>query len=305
MHSRPQRLPPLNALRVFHAVARHRSFRRAADELSVTPQAISQQIKHLEDILGVALFLRKPRAVEPTEAAILLAHYVQAGFDEFAEGVRRVTRASTRERINLNVSPYFATRYLLGRLARFRERLPRADLRLTTMVEIPDFAGDDVDASVQWGYGDWPGLEATRLVADPKMICCTPAMAQTISSPADLCAQTLLEPVLDGSFWATVLRYLGVNMPDAPSRVAFHDAATMRRATGSGLGVGLLSRDYAEEDIEAGRLVAPLGDALAAMPEKLVPGFYLVLPRAHRRAAPVAAFCEWILAEDWTRDELP
>jgi LysR family glycine cleavage system transcriptional activator len=289
MQSRAQRLPPLNALRVFHAVARHRSFRQAADE----------------DILGVTLFLRKPRAVEPTEAAILLAHYVQAGFDEFAEGVRRISRAGTRERINLNVSPYFATRHLLGRLARFRERLPRADLRLTTMVEIPDFIADDVDASVQWGYGDWPGLVATRLVADPKMICCTPAMAETIRTPADLCAHTLLEPVLDGSFWGTVLGHLGVSMPDAPSRVAFHDAATMRRATGSGMGLGLLSRDYALEDIEAGRLVAPLGDALAAMPESQVPGFYLVLPRAHRRAAPVAAFCEWILAEDWNQDESP
>ena len=304
MQNRPPRLPPLNALRAFHAVARHRSFRRAADELLVTPQAISQQIKHLEDILGVALFLRKPRAVEPTEAAILLAHYVQAGFDEFAEGVRRVTRASGRERINLNVSPYFATHYLLGRLARFRERVPGADLRLTTMVETPDFARDDVDASVQWGYGDWPGLDATKLVSDPKMICCTPAIAETIANPADLAHHTLLEPVLDGSFWAAVFRFLGVEMPEAPSRVAFHDAATMRRATASGLGVGLLSHAYAQEDIQSGKLVAPLGDALAAMPETQVPGFYLVLPRAHRRAPAAAAFCDWILSEDWAAAEV-
>lgn len=303
MQSRPPRLPPLNALRAFHAVARHRSFRRAADELLVTPQAISQQIKHLEDTLGVALFLRKPRAVEPTEAAILLAHYVQAGFDEFAEGVRRVTRASGRERINLNVSPYFATHYLLGRLARFREKVPGADLRLTTMVETPDFARDDVDASVQWGYGSWPGLDATKLVSDPKIICCTPEIGRTITSPADLARHSLLEPVLDGSFWAEVFRFLGVDMPDSPSRVAFHDAATMRRATASGLGVGLLSHAHAQEDIASGGLVAPLGDALAPMPEAQVPGFYLVLPRSHRRAPAAAAFCDWILSEDWTLAE--
>ena len=108
MSDRPPRLPPLNALRVFHTVVRHRSFRAAADELLVTPQAVSQQIKLLEDTLGIELFERKGRAIEPNENSILLAHFVQAGFDEFAEGVRRVTRTSVRNRINLNVSPYFA-----------------------------------------------------------------------------------------------------------------------------------------------------------------------------------------------------
>lgn len=148
------RLPPLNALRVFHAVARHRSIRQAADELLVTPQAVGQQIKLLEDTLQVTLFERKGRAIELTESAILLSHYVNAGFEEFAEGVRRVTKSAYRERINLNASPYFATHYLLPRLALFREILPGADLRLTTMVDLPDFGRDDIDMTVQWGYGD-------------------------------------------------------------------------------------------------------------------------------------------------------
>ena len=86
------RLPSLNALRVFHAVAQHKSFRQAADELLVTPQAVGQQIKLLEDTLQLTLFERKGRSIELTESAILLSHYVKAGFDEFSEGVRRVTR---------------------------------------------------------------------------------------------------------------------------------------------------------------------------------------------------------------------
>ncbi|MGN6537764.1 MAG: LysR family transcriptional regulator, partial [Mesorhizobium sp.] len=132
------RLPPLNALRVFHAVAQHKSFRQAADELLVTPQAVGQQIKLLEDTLQVTLFERKGRSIELTESAILLSHYVKAGFDEFSEGVRRVTKSNYRDRINLNASPYFATHYLLPRLSLFREMLPGADLRLTTMVDLPD-----------------------------------------------------------------------------------------------------------------------------------------------------------------------
>ena len=124
MADRAARLPPLNALRVFQTVVRQRSFRAAAEELLVTPQAVSQQIKLLEETLGQELFLRKGRAIEPNEQAILLAHYVQAGFDEMAEGVRRISKTITRNRINLNASPYFATRFLLDRLSRFRDLMP-------------------------------------------------------------------------------------------------------------------------------------------------------------------------------------
>jgi len=120
------RLPSLNALRVFHAVAQHKSIRQASDELLVTPQAVGQQIKLLEDTLQVTLFERKGRSIELTESAIILSHYVKAGFDEFAEGVRRVTKSTYRDRINLNASPYFATHYLLPRLSLFREILPGA-----------------------------------------------------------------------------------------------------------------------------------------------------------------------------------
>ena len=196
MSDRPFRLPPLNALRVFHTVVRHRSFRSAADELLVTPQAVSQQIKLLEEALGSELFERKGRAIEPNEQAILLAHYIQSAFDEMEEGVRRVTKVGRRNRINLNASPYFATRYLLDRLGRFRETMPDADLRLTTMVELPDFVADDVDVAIQWGYGTWKDYESILLLFDYKEICCTPEIARKISTAADLAHLTLLHPVL-------------------------------------------------------------------------------------------------------------
>jgi LysR family glycine cleavage system transcriptional activator len=138
MNNNTARLPPLNALRVFWVVMRKGSFRAAADDLLVTPQAVSQQIKLLEDILAVPPFEPKARIVLPTEPAILLSHYVQAGFDEFTEGVNRVTKSTRRSRININVSPYFATRLLIERLERFRNKMPAADLRPTAKVEMPD-----------------------------------------------------------------------------------------------------------------------------------------------------------------------
>lgn len=297
------RLPPLNALRVFHAVAQHKSFRQAADELLVTPQAVGQQIKLLEDTLQVTLFERKGRSIELTESAILLSHFIKAGFDEFAEGVRRVTKSAYRERINLNASPYFATHYLLPRLSLFREILPAGDLRLTTMVDLPDFGRDDIDMTVQWGYGVWQDYEATLLVLDPKIICCTPAIGEKIKSPRDLTQFTLLDTVKSKRLWPDILRHLAVEKTDSDRSIGFDDAATMRRATLQGIGVGLVSVIDAEEDFRSGALVAPLGhDAIADMKPEEVPGFYLVVPKGHLRVKAVAALHRWLTQQDWGRN---
>lgn len=297
------RLPPLNTLRVFHAVARHKSFRQAADELLVTPQAVGQQIKLLEDVLQVTLFERRGRAIELTEQAILLSHFVNAGFEEFAEGVRRVTKSTYRDRINLNASPYFATHYLLPRLALFREILPGADLRLTTMVDVPDFGRDDIDMTVQWGYGDWPAYETTLLVPDPKVICCTPEIGRQIRVAADLTRFTLLDTVKSKRLWPDILRHLSVEQADGDRSIGFDDAATMRRAAHQGIGIGLVSVNDTEEDLRSGALVAPLGrDVLADMPPEQVPGFYLVVPRGHLRVKAVAALHRWLLQQDWRSD---
>jgi LysR family transcriptional regulator, glycine cleavage system transcriptional activator len=303
MSSPDVRLPPLNALRVFHSVMRHRSFRNAANELFVTPQAVSQQIKLLEDNLAVTLFGRKGRMVDPTEQAVLLWHFVEAAFEELSEGVRRVTKSTYRNRINLNVSPYFATVYLIGRLDRFRDRVPGVDIRLTTMVDLPEFGRDEVDVAIQWGFGEASDYDCSLLVRDPKIICCAPVLAAQISKPEDLLRATLLHPTLAHSLWSRVLRHLGVEATDLANDIQFQDAATMRRATVSGLGCGLISVLDATEDLRAGRLVAPFGsDALASMNEADIPGFYLIAPRSHRRVASIAAFCDWAQSEDWEEE---
>lgn len=300
------RLPPLNALRVFQAVIRQRSFRAAAEELLVTPQAVSQQIKLLEETLGLDLFERKGRAIEPNAQAILFAHYVQAGFDEFAEGVRRVTKTGPRNRINLNASPYFATRYLLDRLARFREIMPDADLRLTTMVDLPDFVRDDVDVAIQWGFGGWKPYEQRLLIQDLKVICAIPELAARLHCAQDLLKMPLLHPVLSADLWSNLLRHMGVEGTSAHGDTRFQDAATMRRATLAGLGVGLLSVIDAEEDLKRGKLIAPFGlDVMRGMPKAQIPGFYLVLPKAHKRMKPIATFCKWIDAENWSEPAAP
>lgn len=294
------RLPSLNALRAFHAVARHRSLRQAADELLVSPQAVGQQIKLLEDSLQVSLFERRGRSIEPTESAILLSHYVEAGFHELSEGVRRVAGTARRNRINLNASPYFTTHYLLPCLPVLCQVFPGVDLRLTTMIDMPDFARDDIDMTVQWGYGEWAEYDTTLLVPDPKIICCTPQIGAQIAGPADLARFTLLDTVKSKRLWPDILRFLGVEQAKRNRSIGFDDAASMRRATLQGIGVGLVSMPDAMEDLRSGALVTPLGqDALAGMHAEEVPGFYLVIPRGHLRVQAVASLHRWLIAQHW------
>lgn len=294
------KLPPLNSLRVFHAVVRHRSLREAADELLVSPQAIGQQIRLLEDALGVVLMERDGRSISFTEKAITLSHYIQAGFEEFEEGVRRVTAPQQRARINLNVSPYFGTRYLMPRLAEFRTAVPEAEIGLTTMIDLVDLERDQIDLSVQWGYGERKDVISNLLMRDPKVICCRPDMAGHITAPSDILRFNLLQPARSKRLWPDILAFLGVEAPELDRSLTFDDAATMRRAAYQGLGVGLISWRDAEEDIAAGKLVAPLGiDALTGMPPENIPGFYVITTKVRLRAKHVAALHRWLLEQDW------
>lgn len=297
-----ERLPPLNALRAFHAVAQNRSLQKAAEELHVTPQAVGQQIRLLEETLEVALVDRQGRKLELTEAGVLLSHFVRSGFDEIGEGVRRVSRAARRDRVNLNASPFFATQYLMPGLIVLREVLPGTEIRMSTMVDTPDFLRDDVDLAIQWGYGAWPNQDSTLLIPDPKVICCTPEIAEGIRTPQDLARSTLLDAFKSTRLWPDIFVHLSISLPPAERKIGFDDAATMRRATLQGVGVGLLSEIDADADIAAGALVAPLGrHALAGMPPEQVPGFYLLAPRTSLRVPAVMKLYRWLLQQDWRR----
>ncbi|MEC8082732.1 MAG: LysR family transcriptional regulator, partial [Pseudomonadota bacterium] len=216
-------LPPLNSLKAFLVVMRQGSFRAAADVLLVSPQAVSQQIKLLEDILKITLFERRSRTIVPTKQADELYMFVNAGFEEISEGVRRVSNTDLRERISLNVSPYFASNYLINNLDKLRSVMPDADLRITSMIDLPDFATDNVDVSIQWGFGKWKGLDTSLLVRDPKVICCTPELAKRIQTPNDLKKVTLLYPLLAHSFWLDILNFLGIDVPNFQGDIEFQD----------------------------------------------------------------------------------
>ena len=159
-----RRLPPLNALRAFEAAARHMNFSRAADELSVTPGAVSQQIQNLEEYIGAALFKRTPKGLLLTDGAQTALPALREAFDRLAEAASLLTAAEDGRRLTVSAAPSFAAKWLVPRLGRFEAEHPEVDVWLSAGLELVDFTGGEVDLAIRYGTGRYPGLEVTRLL---------------------------------------------------------------------------------------------------------------------------------------------
>ena len=232
------RLPPLNALRAFEAAARHTSFARAADELAVTPAAISQQVRQLEEDLGVQLFRRLPRGLMLTDAGRSCLPELGKAFHHLARAVEDVRAGSIDGRLVVSVIPSFAHRWLLPRLPTFCAAFPRIDLTISAEMRNVDFANEDVDIGIRYGRGVYPGLETSLLLTELVFPVCAPALLngpKGIRRPEDLRHHTLLhdrqlsgqEPSL---YWRQWLRDHGLADIDADRGPGFTDSTMLTEA---------------------------------------------------------------------------
>jgi LysR family glycine cleavage system transcriptional activator len=294
-----RRLPPLNALRAFEAAARHLNFSRAADELSVTPGAVSQQIQNLEDYVGVALFKRTPKGLLLTDAAQTALPALREAFDRLAEAASLLTAAVDGRRLTLTAPPSFAAKWLMPRLKRFEEAYPQVDVWLSADIDIVDFAAGEIDLAIRYGAGRYPGLELKRLMSETVIPVASPALVEEnpLDRPEDLARHTLLH---DGSSdadescpdWTMWLAARGVKDVDGARGPRFNQSALVIEAAMRGRGVALAKRTLAQDDLDAGRLVAPLQIATA-----VDFAYYVVHPKAKGRLPQVKAFVAWISAE--------
>jgi len=294
-----RRLPPLNALRAFEAAARHLNFSRAADELSVTPGAVSQQIQNLEDYVGAALFKRTPKGLLLTDAAQTALPALREAFDRLAEAASLLTAAVDGRRLTLTAAPSFAAKWLVPRLGKFEEAHPQVDVWLSAGMEVVDFASGEIDLAIRYGSGRYPGLEVTRLlsetvipVASPELLANTP-----LNEPGDLSRHVLLHdgsPDADDSCpdWAMWLAARGIKTVDGNRGPRFNQSSLVIEAAVNGRGVALAKQTLAQADIDAGRLVAPLQIATA-----VDFAYYVVHPKTKGRLPQVKAFVSWIQAE--------
>jgi LysR family transcriptional regulator, glycine cleavage system transcriptional activator len=189
------RLPPQNALRAFDAAARHLSFQKAAAELHVTPAALSYQIRHLEETLGLKLFNRLNRAVELTEHGQLIRPGIREGFERFPETMRRLARARAGNVLTVSAGPAFTAKWLAPRLYHFISANPDIDVRVSANLAVADLEHDDVDVAVRFGRGTYPRCRATKLADEFVTPLCSPSLLkgrQGIKAPADLAHHALI-----------------------------------------------------------------------------------------------------------------
>jgi LysR family glycine cleavage system transcriptional activator len=293
----------LNALRAFEAAARHLSYVAAAEELNVTPAAVGHLVRGLEAIVGVELFHRSqagPARLVLTAAAEAVLPELQAGFDHLTAAFERLKAARGQIIIGVTVPPAFADKWLLPRVERFAANHPQYDLRIDTSGRLVDFAAERVDVGIRYGGGRWPGLESTLLLHDKFFPVCSPALldgAQPLRGPEDLKHHTLIHDRSMASAsgfpsWRSWLQAAGFANIDGERGLQINDSAAAYQAAMNGSGVALGRTTLVAQDLAAGRLVRPFGDAIDC---EL--GYYLV----HRTDADsdpgVAAFKNWICAE--------
>ncbi len=294
-----RRLPPLNALRAFEAAARHMNFSRAADELSVTPGAVSQQIQNLEEYVGAALFKRTPKGLLLTDGAQTALPALREAFDRLAEAASLLTAAEDGRRLTVSAAPSFAAKWLVPRLGRFEAAHPEVDVWLSAGLELVDFTGGEVDLAIRYGTGRYPGLEVSRLLGETVSPVVSPRLKEEIPlhDLADLSRHVLLHdgsPDADDSCpdWSMWLAARGVKGVDGARGPRFNQSSLVIEAAVNGRGVALAKQTLAQADLDAGRLAIPFDIATA-----VDFAYYIVHPKAKGRLSQVKAFVAWLLAE--------
>ena len=291
-----RKLPPLNALRAFEAAGRHLSFSRAADELAVTPGAISQQMRILEEWLGTPLFKRDPKGLTLTDAGLAALPHMREGFDRLRTGTRLMKAGSGPSRITVSVAPSFASKWLVPRLDAFQEKNPDLDVYVHADMEVVDFATADVDVAIRFGMGGYEGLESERLMGESIVPVCAPVLTQgdnAIGAPADLLKHTLIHDDGDGvPTWPMWLRAAGLDGDAASRGPRFNQSSLVIEAAVAGKGVALARYALAVADLEAARLVIPFGHET---PTDFA--YWLVYPQAKAALPEVKAFMDWVKSE--------
>jgi LysR family glycine cleavage system transcriptional activator len=294
------RLPSLNALRAFEASARQRSFSRAAEELHVTPAAISHQIKGLEEYLGAGLFRRARGTLMLTEAGQRLLPGVRRGFEAFREAMEHFGAYDKTGPLNVTMTPSIAAKWLIPRLEHFNRQHPEIDIRITTTRDMVDFEREGIEIGIRYGRGDYPGLVSELLLSSEVSPVCSPQLLdgdKPLRHPRDLAHFTLLHddsPLHDDTHpnWSMWLRAAGVPEIDARHGLHFDNASSSMSAAVEGVGVALGRSALADKDIAAGRLIRPFELRLASDFS-----YYVVYPEQNLKRAKVAVFRDWLFAE--------
>jgi LysR family glycine cleavage system transcriptional activator len=296
-----RQLPGLGALKSFEAAARLLSFTRAAEELGVTPAAVSYQMRSLENQLGIELFRRTSRVVELTEAGRTLLTGVGEALDGIAWTVARLRGTEGRPRLTATTSPSFAAKWLVPRLHRFLERHPDADVRVDVSDRLVDLSHEEVDLAVRFGNGRYPGLRVDRLFEETIFPVCSPKLLtgrRPLKQPRDLRHHTLIHVEWQAQWatwpdWRMWLLAAGLRDLDPQRGLHFTQTAIALQAAIDGQGIALSESTLVADDLASGRLVRPFEMSIRGPAEFA----YYALTSPGETRPLVKAFRDWIVAE--------
>jgi LysR family glycine cleavage system transcriptional activator len=293
--SRRDRLPPLNALRNFEAVARCGSFAAAAADLHVTHWAVGKQIRLLESWFGIPLFERRARGVALTDEGSALLIDVSEVFDRLATGAARLRQDERPRRVSgvvrVNVMPSFALCWLLPRMADFNVQYPEIELRVTTTSRKLRYVGDAFDIGVRSGHEQAAGLVSRTLMPDLRLPACSPMLLRRhpIRAAADLRHHTLLHSATTRTDWSRWLKEADGPDPRELRHVEFDHSYLQLAAAVEGIGVTLASWPLIEREVASGRLICPI-----STPVWRAPDYALVMNSDRASDEAVTAFEGWL-----------
>ncbi|WP_438868012.1 LysR substrate-binding domain-containing protein [Pseudomonas sp. L1(2025)] len=277
-------LPPLLALRAFEAVARNLSFIKAAKELSVTQSAVSHQVHKLEEHLGKPLFIRRTRAIDLTADGQHYYDEIRPALDMIAAATRAQKVAPTTTVLRVGLLASFATLWLAPRLAGFLNRYPQIQVELLPAIQLADVAAAEVDLAIRYGKGDWPDVQATRLMAEVISPVCSPAFKASQLHNAPLLMATSHRPFE----WTDWSAHYQVNLDHHP-RVLLHDYNIVVEAAVAGQGIAMGRHRLIERKLKDGSLV----EAFDWPPYHSEIGYWLIAAQGPASEA-VECFTAWL-----------
>ncbi len=297
-----RKIPTNSALMAFEASARHGSFARAADELALTEGAISRQIGRLEAFLGVTLFERVGNRVRLLPNGERYAVQVREALDRLERDSQYLMgQPSDGASLDIATIPTFATRWLIPRLARFREMHPNIIVHLAERMEPFVLAGSGFDAAIHFEHPAWTGMRTHRLLHETLVPVCHPALLGGSKETVSLNELPLLHRRQNPEAWQSYAQEAGIVLTN-PAVGARYDLHSMQiEAALAGLGVALVPRLYIENEVAEGRLVAPWPDGLS-----VAKTFCLILPEPIRLSeGPIQEFANWIIKEGQLAHSMP
>lgn len=282
---------PLNAVRAIEIVARHGALGPAADELGVTPGAVSQHIRRAEERLGVELFERTAQGLRPTLQLKAVMPQLSAGFATLADAIAGL-KGSDSNVLVVTLGSVFASRWLVWRVAKFAALHPDIELRLVITSTIVDLLRPDVDCAIRYGRGDWPGVRATALGGATFRPVCAPPVARRLRQPRDLANVPIIRDLSTMLSWDAWWAAAGVDPPPEMHGPTYSDPALAFDAAISEQGV-LMAVDLMSADaVSDGRLVRPF-EVVASSGVQ----YWLATAEGRRETRKLRLFREWLATE--------